>query len=564
MAGVPVDVTLTQVQWTSVRRAEGNGFYTWDTQRREMPAGSWTVTTADTPVPLAIPFKEGGFYRLEARGRGDDGRFAVTRSSFYVLGDGYTAWQRFDHNRIELVPERQTYRPGDTARIMIQSPWEQATALVTTEREGIRSHRQFALTSTQQSIDVPITEDDIPNVFVSVLLVKGRTNPAPANASALAANADTSDPGKPSFRLGYVELRVEDRAKRLTVSVAADREEYRPAAKATVRVSVKDAGGAGTASEVTLWAVDYGVLSLTGYQPPDVSGSVYVRKSLQVFTADNRQRIVARRVLTPKGGSEGGGGGEGAGGMRRDFRVLAFWVGSVVTGADGEASVDVTLPESLTTYRIMAVAADRRSRFGSGSAEVRTNKPITLTSAFPRFLAVGDVGPLRRRGRQPAAGEWIGGGHDAVARPGGVRAAGTGRADGRGERRRHHRGAVLGDGAQHRPRPHPDDGANRRRERRVRRHAAGRGDGLAGIGGGLRRGGRRHDHGARDAGHADRRRARVRRPRRRVVVDGDGRPGRRRALPGRVSRTAASSRSRRHRWRWCSPPTSARRSRCPA
>ncbi len=391
-AGVPVDITLTQVQYTSVRRAEGNGFYTWDTQRKEVPAGSWSVTTAAEPVPLAIPFTSGGLFIMEARGRGEDGRFAVTRTSFYVLGEGYTAWQRFDHNRIELVPERQTYKPGDTARIMIQSPWEQATALVTTEREGVRSHRQFAPTSTQQSISVPITEDDIPNVFVSVLLVKGRTNPAPTNASATSATADTSDPGKPSFRLGYVELKVEDRAKRLTVKVSADRQEYRPAAKATVKVNVTDMGGAGAASEVTLWAVDYGVLSLTGYQPPDVSGSVYVQKALQVFNEDSRQRIVARRVLTPKGGGEGGGGGAdaGAGMLRKDFRVLAFWVGSVVTGADGTASVDITLPESLTTYRIMAVAGDRRSRFGSGSAEVRTNKPVTLTSAFPRFLAVGD------------------------------------------------------------------------------------------------------------------------------------------------------------------------------
>ena len=99
----------------------------------------------------------------------------MTRTSFYALGDGYTAWARFDHNRIELVPERRTYKPGDTARIMIQSPWEQATALVTTEREGVRSHRQFALTSTQQSISIPITDEDIPNVFVSVLLVKGRS-----------------------------------------------------------------------------------------------------------------------------------------------------------------------------------------------------------------------------------------------------------------------------------------------------------------------------------------------------------------------------------------------------
>ena len=41
--------------------------------------------------------------------------------------------------------------------------------------------------------------------------------------------------------------------------------------------------GAGAASEVTLWAVDYGVLSLTGFQPPDVAGEVYVRKALQVM-----------------------------------------------------------------------------------------------------------------------------------------------------------------------------------------------------------------------------------------------------------------------------------------
>jgi uncharacterized protein YfaS (alpha-2-macroglobulin family) len=395
-AGVPVDVVLTQVQWHSVRRAEGGGFYTWETERREIPAGKWSVTTAGEPVPLAIPLPNGGYFVLEATGRASDGRLAVTRTSFYVLGDGYTAWARHDHNRIDLVPERTTFKPGDTARIMIQSPWEQATALVTTEREGIRSHRQFALTSTQQSVSIPVTEQDIPNLFVSVLLVKGRTQPGPAGGDPAEAPgapaADLSDPGKPSFRLGYVELKVEDASKRLTVAVTADRQEYRPANSATVRLDVKDASGRGAASEVTLWAVDYGVLSLTAYRTPDVLGSVYVRKALQVLNADSRQRIISRRVLTPKGSTDGGGGGAdpGAGTLRKDFRVLAFWVGSVATDAQGRATVDVKLPESLTTYRIMAVAADRVSRFGSGDAEVRVNKPLTLKPAYPRFLAVGD------------------------------------------------------------------------------------------------------------------------------------------------------------------------------
>src|SRR5204863_9606520 len=139
------------------------------------------------------------------------------------------------------------------------------------EREGIRTYRPFMLTSTQESISIPLKEEDIPNVFVSVLLIKGRSIAPPSPAHAADASSakpedDPSDPGKPAFRLGYVELKIEERTKRLTVSVAADKQEYRPANRATVSLDVVDQQKRGTASEVTLWAVDYGVLSVTSYQ----------------------------------------------------------------------------------------------------------------------------------------------------------------------------------------------------------------------------------------------------------------------------------------------------------
>ncbi len=400
VAGVPVEISMRQIQWHSVRRAEGNGFYTWDTTREETEIGTWNVTSGAEPVPLPIPLPSGGYFEVTAVARDAGGHVTRTLTSFYALGEGYTAWERFDHNRITLVPERNTYRPGESARIMIQSPWERATALLTTEREGVRTHRQFALTSAQQYVTVPITEGDIPNVYVSVLLVKGRTS-----AEALTGgqgppdqNKDTpddgSDPGKPSFRLGYVELKVDDGSKRLSLAVNADKEEYRPANSAAVKVQVKDFRGNPAASEVTLWAVDYGVLSLTAFRTPDVLGSVYLEKSLQVINVDNRQRLISRRAVVPKGEDEGGGGGvdSGADGtMRKDFRVLAFWLGSVTTDANGLASIDVKLPESLTTYRIMAVAGDKASRFGSSESEIRINKPVTLKPAFPRFMAVGDT-----------------------------------------------------------------------------------------------------------------------------------------------------------------------------
>jgi uncharacterized protein YfaS (alpha-2-macroglobulin family) len=382
--GVTVQVNLRQIQWNSVRRAEGQGFYAWETTRKEIEAGTWTITTADTAVPLSIPLPEGGYFEITAVAKDVEGHSTTTRTSFYSLGAGYTAWERFDHNRINLVPEKATYKPGDSARIMIQSPWERATALLTTEREGVRTRRQFDLTSTQQYVTVPISEDDIPNIYVSVLLVKGRTKDDTPE--------DGSDPGKPTFRIGYVELKVEDKSKRLTVGVTANKAEYRPANVAHIDVEVKDVSGKPATAEVTLWAVDYGVLSLTAFRTPDVLRSVYVEKALQVTNTDNRQRLVSRRALIPKGEDSGGGGGgeEGVDSLRKDFRVLAFWLGSIATDATGRASADVKLPESLTTYRIMAVAADKASRFGSGDSEIRINKPVTLKPAFPRFLAVGD------------------------------------------------------------------------------------------------------------------------------------------------------------------------------
>ncbi|HUR82817.1 MAG TPA: alpha-2-macroglobulin family protein, partial [Thermoanaerobaculia bacterium] len=384
IAGVNVKVELKRLQWTSVRSSEGEGFYNWESERKEVEAGEWTITTKTAPVPLHIPITEGGEYFLIASANDGQGRSTKTRIWFYSVGAGYTAWERYDHNRIDLVPEKKSYKPGDVARIMIKSPWESATALLTTEREGVRTWKPFTLTSTQQTITVPITEKDIPNVFVSVLLIKGRTQQDPGK--------DGSDPGKPAFRLGYVELKVADDSKRLDVEVKANREEFRPATKAKIDLMVKDAAGKPTQSEVTLWAVDYGVLSLTGYQTPDVLETIYLDKALQVLNEDSRQRIISRRVLTPKGATDGGGGGRDAGAstLRKDFRVLAFWLGSVVTDAKGKATREITLPESLTTYRIMAVAGDKQSRFGWDNAEIRVNKPLMITAAWPRFMAVGD------------------------------------------------------------------------------------------------------------------------------------------------------------------------------
>ena len=215
--GVPVDVKLTQVQWNSVRRAEGNGFYTWETERKEVPAGTWTVTTRGQAGAAARAAAERRLLRARGDGarrggtlRGHAGRRS-TRSA-----RGYTAWERYDHNRIDLVadkPRLQARRhrahhdpvavgAGDRAR-----------------HDRARGHPhppQFALTSTQQSISIPIDRGGHPErVRLGAAGQGTQRGGAPAVTDAPKggpyAVEDPSDPGKPAFRLGYVELKVEDR-----------------------------------------------------------------------------------------------------------------------------------------------------------------------------------------------------------------------------------------------------------------------------------------------------------------------------------------------------------------
>ncbi len=424
-AGVDVRVQLLREDW---EQQVPNGFQ-W--RRVETPIRDWRVTTTAGRIPVELHLPGGGRFILRATAPDAEGRSTRTDVAFYAYGGGPARW-RSQGRDIDLIPEKTTWTPGEQARILVQSPWPEARALVTTEREGVRSYKQVEIRSTQDTVTVPVTSADIPNVFVSVLLVKGRTSGSPS--------ATELDPGRPDYRIGYAMLSVDDAEKRLKVNVRADRDAYRPADPVNVSVEVQGADGRPRSGEVSLWAVDHGLLSLTGYTVPDVVRQIYRDKPLAVLTTDLRERLIERLPLTSGGqaGRGGGGGGGVVGGIpapapppppaftgmaesftvraaatvvstlpavaseteaadadvRSDFRPIAFWVGSLTTDEIGKAQTKATLPDSLTTYRIMAVAGTPDSHFGSGDTEIVASKPLTLVPVFPRFLAVANRASL--------------------------------------------------------------------------------------------------------------------------------------------------------------------------
>ncbi|NTV47877.1 MAG: hypothetical protein HGB11_15470, partial [Chlorobiales bacterium] len=326
---------------------------------------------------------EAGLYFIRAIGKDDRGNTARSETYAYVYGDSYVAWERFDDDRIEITPNKKSYNPGETASILIQSPYETSTALMTIEREGVIEHRVFELKGTAPAIQVPIKEDYLPNVYVSVMLFKGRTAPP---------NLTTSDLGKPSFRIGYAKLSVDPGQKHLQVEIAPNKTTYQTGEFVSAELRVKDSQGKPVIGEIALAAVDAGVLNLIGYELPDLFETFYQERPLGVTTSESLLHLIEQRSYGEKGESRGGGGGQGAGGLlfRQKFVATAYWNPSIITDANGKATVRFRLPDNLTTFRLMASAQSADASFGVTHTDIVVNKPLSLLAALPRFSRIGD------------------------------------------------------------------------------------------------------------------------------------------------------------------------------
>ncbi|HVR19868.1 MAG TPA: alpha-2-macroglobulin family protein, partial [Polyangiaceae bacterium] len=80
--------------------------------------------------------------------------------------------------------------------------------------------------------------------------------------------------------------------------------------------------------------------------------------------------------------------------MRTNFNALAAFVPRITTDARGHAEARVKLPDNLTRYRIMAVAAANQNQFGSAESDVTARLPLMVRPSAPRFLNFGDRAEL--------------------------------------------------------------------------------------------------------------------------------------------------------------------------
>lgn len=381
--GNSISLRLIHRQWHSVRKAGFGGRYAWETTVEETAVDSSTIVSSSQSITHLFTPKKSGYYIVEASAKDRQGNSTKSALFFYVSGADYVAWERGEDDRIELVPNRRRYHPGDVATLMVQSPFEKCRALITIERESIFESRVVELAGTAPTIEVPIKENYLPNVFVSVALVQGRIG----NKT---FSKEGDDLGKPQFKIGYTNLIVDPGTRHLSVRTKPDKDEYRPGELVKIAVDVKGTRNVGVQSEVTLAVVDVGVLSLIGYELPDPFGNFYGPRPLSVRTSETLLHLIEQRNYGEKAEPAGGGGAFGGIEMRAAFKMTPLWLPALRTDANGHAEAQFKLPGNLTTFRIMAVAHTRDSRFGNGNSEFRVNKPLLMQAASPRFGRIGD------------------------------------------------------------------------------------------------------------------------------------------------------------------------------
>jgi len=382
LPGQKVAVEIVNRQWVSVRQAGQAGRYEWRSETKDSTVFTRQAETGAEPAEVAFTPTKPGFYLVKLSARDARGNTVCNGGYFYAVGAGYVGWERRNDDRIDLIAEKSTLKPGETARIMVKSPYERTTALVTVEREFILQHFVRELSGSAPVIDIPMTEEHLPNVFVSVVLLQGRL-------AEQKYSREGDDLSKPSFKIGYINLAVDPGSKRLSLAVSTDRPSYGPRDSVTISLSATDFRNQPAAAEVTLAVVDKGVLNLIDFRTPNPFDAFYGSRSLSVETAESRVHVIGQRNYGEKGENRGGGGGLEPE-FRGDFQTTPFYRSALYTDKDGKLEARFKLPDNLTAFKVMATAHTKGTELGAGENTITVSKPIMLLPSLPRFVRVGD------------------------------------------------------------------------------------------------------------------------------------------------------------------------------
>lgn len=353
--------------------------YVWVKGTGRVASGSQSYqsqTDAQGKAMLSVPLDKEGSYELTVRAKDTQGRETSADTFLWVSGDVYWYW---GYNDLKITPDKPEYKPGDTAHFVIESPVPDAYALITREGKSLASYQLVKFKGSVYTYDLPITADMAPNGYLSVTIIAGG-----------------------QMYQQTAGFKVPPVGKFLHVEITSDSDTYKPGSEGTFRLRVSDADGQGVKAQLTLALVDEGIFLIRPDNTEDIRGFFYGLRDNVVGTDLSAWYYFGQAKPLAKGRAPLGAAvfaqsksSLAAAKVRQNFKDTALWLPDVQTDADGEATVHVTFPDNLTTWRLTARAITKGDEAGQNTYKVKTTLPVIARLAAPNFLVHGDTTSLR-------------------------------------------------------------------------------------------------------------------------------------------------------------------------
>jgi uncharacterized protein YfaS (alpha-2-macroglobulin family) len=407
----PIEVSAGRLEW----KYSSSG---WNEEL--VDEQTCVVGSQSEPVSCTFETNLGGRYQITAIVKDELGRLNQSRFTRWVSGGERPPSRNVEQEAVSLIPDKEIYQPGDVAEILVQAPFSPAEGQLIVSRSGILYTERFEIEDETITLKIPIVDAHIPNLHVQVDLVGS----APRVDDQGEVIEDIEP--RPAYATGNLNLNIPPLQRTLSLLVTADESELEPGAESSLNLELTDASGNPVSgAELAVVIVDEAVLALSNYQladpiavfyrerPSDLSGyygRAYIvladpqalLEAAQEEGAFGADMAMEAPAMAPQGtqspdalgraafDDEAVGEQETPIRVRTDFNPLAIFAPEVRTDTNGLATVEFTLPDNLTRYRIMVVAADDGNQFGMGEANITARLPLMVRPSAPRFLNFGD------------------------------------------------------------------------------------------------------------------------------------------------------------------------------
>jgi hypothetical protein len=366
---IPLEASFEAIEWEIEETSSMEMPYRYVEETTLIDTAS-PITGADGLTRIAFTPPDPGTYQLRVKSGG-----AVTEVLVWVAGESSPVWPQRIQNLIDLTPDAETYQIGQSAQVFFPNPFPGgAKALVTIERGRVMETRVVDVEGAGHTLRIPITQDAIPNIYLSVMLFGRNQN------------------GEPEFRQGITNLQVEPNTKTLNVQLLLDPTQTEPGQLVSAEIKITDHQGNPVQGEFSVAVVDKALLALVEPNSVPILDEFYSIQPLAVQTSYSLKTYAMKLALSSQLGIGGGGTGDMAAqpNLREDFPDTALWEGQIVTGSDGTAQLEIPLPDSLTTWVVDVRGLTEDYAVGQAQAEIVTQKELMIRPVTPRFLVDGD------------------------------------------------------------------------------------------------------------------------------------------------------------------------------